>query len=127
MNLVPKLKSRQNYSITEIGVKSIKCKFSCVALPVLKRSYSRMCLPENVCKFLFDRDALAYVALVSLIASLRRAVRLQFNEWSKEKAKSRKAQSRTREDKRLGKTSSLEGLKICDEIHLSRHAEACFD
>ncbi|KRX65013.1 hypothetical protein T09_13224 [Trichinella sp. T9] len=33
MNLVTKLKSRQNYSTTEIGVKSIKCKFSCVALP----------------------------------------------------------------------------------------------
>ncbi|KRY13825.1 hypothetical protein T12_4860, partial [Trichinella patagoniensis] len=38
----------------------------------------RTCLPENVCKFLFDRDALTYVALVSLIAGLRRAVRLQW-------------------------------------------------
>ncbi|KRY37764.1 hypothetical protein T01_15819, partial [Trichinella spiralis] len=119
-------------------------------LPVLKRSYCRTCLPENVCKFLFDRDALAYVALVTLIAGLRRAVRLQYvsiplfcingtkkkrndgkHEAEQEKRRG-KCDNFSDKDtsKGLGKTSSLEGLKrhlICDEIHLSRHAEACFD
>ncbi|KRX24762.1 hypothetical protein T07_8789 [Trichinella nelsoni] len=36
---------------------------------------------------------------------------VRFKEWSKENVKTRTARSRTREGKRLGKTSSLEILK----------------
>ncbi|KRZ76611.1 hypothetical protein T10_7654, partial [Trichinella papuae] len=41
----------------------------------LKRSYSRTCLPENACKFLFHCSAYAYVALDSMVVGMRCAVR----------------------------------------------------
>ncbi|KRZ01287.1 hypothetical protein T11_7315 [Trichinella zimbabwensis] len=89
-----KAKARSNYFIT-VRRASLKCKFSCVALPlvcltiiarhkpiqqylvmrnsinsrenftllnVMKSRQSKTCLPENVCKFLFDCYAYAYVA-----------------------------------------------------------------
>ncbi|KRY54842.1 hypothetical protein T03_7780 [Trichinella britovi] len=37
---------------------------------------------------------------------------MKFNEWSKENVKTRTARSRTREEKRLGKTSSSKRLNV---------------
>ncbi|KRZ94459.1 hypothetical protein T08_6278 [Trichinella sp. T8] len=47
----------------------------------------------------------------------------QFNEWSKENVKTRMTRSRTREEKRLGKTSSLKRLK--HQRHLVRRVTLC--
>ncbi|KRZ85789.1 hypothetical protein T08_7532 [Trichinella sp. T8] len=50
---------------------------------------------------------LIYVAIGSIVERSLRSLRA-FKEWSKENVKTRTARSRTREGKRLGKTSSLE-------------------
>ncbi|KRZ08282.1 hypothetical protein T11_9542 [Trichinella zimbabwensis] len=40
-------------------------------LNVMKSRHSKTCLPENVCKFLIDCYAYAYVASDSVVAGLR--------------------------------------------------------
>ncbi|KRZ16484.1 hypothetical protein T11_17416 [Trichinella zimbabwensis] len=40
-------------------------------LNVMKSMHSKTCLPENVCKFLFDCYAYAYVASVSMVVVVR--------------------------------------------------------
>ncbi|KRZ11745.1 hypothetical protein T11_2522 [Trichinella zimbabwensis] len=56
----------------------IKSRKNLCLLSVLNSSHSRTCLPENVCKFLFHCYVYAYVALVSVVAGLRFAVRVQW-------------------------------------------------
>ncbi|KRY32186.1 hypothetical protein T01_6237 [Trichinella spiralis] len=54
---------------------------------------------------------LTYVEFKKCISSVHIVMRLRFKEWSKENVKTRTTRSRTREGKRLGRTSSLERLK----------------
>ncbi|KRZ08261.1 hypothetical protein T11_13666 [Trichinella zimbabwensis] len=46
-------------------------KLTVVLLNVMKRMHSKTCLPENVCKFLFDCYAYAYVASDSMVVGVR--------------------------------------------------------
>ncbi|KRZ08781.1 hypothetical protein T11_10888 [Trichinella zimbabwensis] len=58
--------------------RKIKSRKNLCLLSVLNTSYSRTCLPENVCKFLFHCYVYAYVALVSMVAGVRCAVRVHW-------------------------------------------------
>ncbi|KRX48207.1 hypothetical protein T05_14192, partial [Trichinella murrelli] len=49
---------------------------------VRNTNYSSTCLLENVCKFLFHCYAYVYVALVSMVAGLRCAVRVRRKLWN---------------------------------------------
>ncbi|KRZ92031.1 hypothetical protein T08_1318, partial [Trichinella sp. T8] len=48
---------------------------------VRNTNHSSTCLLENVCKFLFHCYAYVYVALVSMVAGLRCAVRVRRKLW----------------------------------------------
>ncbi|KRZ66721.1 hypothetical protein T10_5068 [Trichinella papuae] len=54
----------------------IKSRKNLCLLNEQKCSHSRTCLPENVCKFLFHCYVYAYMALVSMVAGVRCAVRV---------------------------------------------------
>ncbi|KRX16128.1 Storkhead-box protein 1 [Trichinella nelsoni] len=60
----------------EIVKKEIKSREKFCLLNVRNSSHGRTCLPENVCKFLFHCYACVYVALVSMIAGLRSAMKI---------------------------------------------------
>ncbi|KRZ01799.1 hypothetical protein T11_8517 [Trichinella zimbabwensis] len=66
------------HSVDLVKGGEIKSRKNLCLLSVLNTSYSRTCLPENVCKFLFHCYVYAYVALVSMVAGVRCAVRFYF-------------------------------------------------
>ncbi|KRY45075.1 hypothetical protein T03_11946 [Trichinella britovi] len=51
----------------------------------------------------------------------------RFKEWSKENVKTRTTRSRTREGKRLGKTSSLESIRKMRRRDLTKSIFVCYD
>ncbi|KRX55250.1 Death-inducer obliterator 1, partial [Trichinella sp. T9] len=57
---------------------NIKSRENFCLLNVRNSSHNRTCLPENVCKFLFHCYSYVYVALMSMIAGLRCAVRVRW-------------------------------------------------
>ncbi|KRY50662.1 hypothetical protein T03_4759, partial [Trichinella britovi] len=68
--------SAQWYLVVEEKIIIAIVKLQLILLNMLNSSHSRICLPENVCKFLFHCYAYVYGVLVSMIARLRCAVRM---------------------------------------------------